>query len=158
MGFENHVSNFAEGYFDLKDTIKGSLHKSVTKTLSGLDSNFETRDTRTPILSSLKHIGRSAVTGAGAIIIMMVLLGGVLWLCWDGKQDNSWYSVLGKVMILIITGGIVLSCWGRLLSGDVNSFQSAGDWFNTHIKSKVPGIGRPVFGHHLHQQDPYQYN
>jgi hypothetical protein len=146
----SHVSSGVEGYHDIKDAVKGSLHGSATKMLSSLDSHFETRDTATPIMSSVKYIGRSAVTGAGAVIVMMVLLGGVLWLCWDGKQDNSWYSVLGKVFIIIITGGIVLSCWGRLLSGDVNSFQSAGDWFDTHVKSQVWGIGLPIpgVGHH----------
>ena len=153
----SHVASAVEGYQDIKDIVKGSLHGSLTKTLSTLDSHFETRDTATPIMASVKYIGRSAVTGAGAVIVMMVLLGGVLWLCWDGRQDNSWYSVLGKVFIIIITGGIVLSCWGRLLSGDVNSFQSAGYWFDTQVKSKIPGIGRPIPGighpHHPNQAD-----
>ena len=121
---------------DTYHATKSGIREGIMKSLERFDSHVH-EDPHNPITSSLKRIGGNLFTGASYVIVLCVLLSGVVWLTYGGKQDNSWYSIAGKVMILLITGGIMLSTWGRLLHGDAGTYHAAGAFFQHHIKGKL---------------------
>lgn len=128
--------NKVEMAVDLKHGLQEGAHAAALKTLSHFDSHIAD-DPKNPITSSLKRIGKNVSHGASMLVVMVILLGGVIWLTRGGKKDNQWYSVAGKALILVITGGIVISTWGRILNGDASVYHSAGAYFQQNVKGKL---------------------
>ena len=156
-----YLAEKRESVLDRLDKGLVNAHKGAVNTIKEtIDEHIDERDTNSPIYHSVKHMA-SHVTGTiGTFVALLILASGSVWLCYGGaRTDNSIYSVVGKAIILVITGGIVLSTWARLLSGDQSAFQTAGAYFDAHVRSpamnhlqtSVQHITNPISnGHHIH--------